>query len=320
MPVSSTQRSLLAIVVAASTLVSASAARASNGPPSVWAIEAASEQCVVWQGLLTKEVALACEALDGSCKVSESASELPDFRVFLQCVSADEWTLEARTRNGVTLWETKVTGEVDERLRSAALQIARDPVPERTAADVMLRATLPDHDYVRPKRPHRDAQLALSTTAGFAASSSSPGVAGGMSWGIGLRGLLAAPGSWISDFSRPYLSLAVDGGGEGAAKHFNGRSGAGIGFGAPWDKSYLGFSAEMGPAIVSYMAYRSTTSTGYFATTELVYFAQASVYLQLATESYVRPYVALSSAIFSGQRDVPRLRGALELGLTWGAL
>ncbi len=293
------QLSVVVAAITAALLVPALAREASAaGTPSArWYVETVGTACHAQRSALEREITLACNAIGGTCSVGASPKE-SELRAVLDCSGLEEsWTLVTRTRSGNVLGTLDLSGPEPDRLREAAVEIARDVEPEpAVAADVIrgapARAEPPPPDFHAAVLPEK---LTLVMGArGTSTNDSAPTTGGlhviaGLALAKGIRGTVGAIGE-------------AGGSGNGATRAL--RSGAGIALGAPFDGSApVGFAAEGGVA--------STT-----ATTALAGYFQGTVSAQWPRAGW-RPYAALSAAALTSGIHI---MASGELGIALGFL
>lgn len=283
---------LIGCAVIGALVVTADAAHAAEGDRGArWFVDSMGG-CTNDRGAFEREVTLACAAV-GTCHVvgDPRAAEL---RATLRCFGRDEpWTLELRTVEGTLVSTTDLAGAPSDRMREAAIEIARDQAPERTLAAASLQNTLGDGDRVSPKKWRMPT---VSLAVGAAGGLGTPeGFSGGG------RGLLA-----IAVASGAHLTLGMTGlmGGSAGnqARHF--RGGVGVAFGAPFDGSVFGIMLEGGLDVgQSYLlpnvGYRSNS-----AQTRLGPYGQGAIVLAVPLRG-VRPYLALAGGAYSAPTTTP---------------
>src|SRR4051794_15929357 len=113
-------RGVLAAVIMLSGLALAREASASGAQSAQWYVELVGTGCQAHRPAFEREIALACEAVGGTCRVASSPREA-ELRAILDCSGAPEsWTLETRTIDGTVLGNIELAGATDDRLREAA--------------------------------------------------------------------------------------------------------------------------------------------------------------------------------------------------------
>jgi hypothetical protein len=246
--------------------------------------------CVSEREAFEHEVGLACAAM-GTCQIVADAGAA-ELRAMLVCPSRDEpWRLELRTVEGRLVSSTELAGDRDDRLREAAMEVARDQAPERTLAAESLRNTLGEGDKI--KKPWKPPPMSLAFGgAGSAASKS--GLSGGARAVLGVQ---------IANGAHATLGLTGLMGGRGAEAIRHLRSGVGLAFGAPFDGSIFGFVLEGGVAMLhSYQTETGQRSTK--AETITGAYGQGGLVLALPIRE-IRPYVAVVAGLYAEPRATP---------------
>jgi hypothetical protein len=256
-----------------------------------WYVETIGTACEADRSALEREIRLACDAVGGTCHVVASPKEA-ELRVVLDCSGLeDSWTLITRTIEGKVLATLDLSGPRADRLREAAVEVARDAAPERALATETLRFTLTNANPDTIPAPQKSERLTL--VLGGRASTAS----GAKSPAMGGAHLLAGIG--IAKSVRATLGVGADGGGsnENAVRAF--RYGVGIAYGAPFDgSSFFGFAFEGGLAATS--TYGASRNDGYPLPTVVTQAGYAQGTLTLAwPRAGVRPYAAVSAAALS---------------------
>ncbi|WP_394824297.1 hypothetical protein [Pendulispora albinea] len=127
-------------------------AAAGTARPTSWWVDSAS--CENWSTALARAITLACDAAGHTCEVSAQRIATADARqLTLHCSGTDHWTLEAHDGVGTGLWHIEVQGDTDERLRAAALWVARSDV---AMADSAYDAIPANAKLVTPSNENRD--------------------------------------------------------------------------------------------------------------------------------------------------------------------
>lgn len=279
---------------------------ASAGPRSgaQWYVETTGAACDDQRTTFEREITLACNAVGGTCHVASSAKDA-ELRAVLDCSGADaSWTLVTRTIDGTVLATIDLAGPRDDRLREAAVEVARDAAPERSLAIETLRYAIPNEAPVSTQKRSEHVTL----VAGGRASSMN-GVAAPALYGAHVLGGVA-----IASSARLTLGLSGEGGGSGASAARHVRGGGGFAFGAPFDASSpFGFAAEIGLASTSAYARWATGGGPPPVETTTAGYAQGTLTLQLPRGA-IRPYCSLSAAALTSG---PNMVGSGEAGLAF---
>jgi hypothetical protein len=271
-----------------------------------WYVELIGTSCEPHRAAFEREIALACEAVGGTCRVASSPKEA-ELRAILDCSGpADSWTLETRTIEGVVIGKIDLGGAPDDRLREAAVEVARDAAPERALAVETLRTTLANEAPVHSEKGPEKLTLVLGGRATTTTTRTEP-TTGGIHV---LGGLL------LGRFARGTLGFVGEAGGSEnkAVREF--RGGPGIAVGAPFDRtSAIGIAAEVGMAASSKYGAATASDGGTLTTkTGFAAYGQTTVTLQWP-QGGLRPYAALSAAFMS--IDASRLVASAEAGLAF---
>jgi hypothetical protein len=278
-----------------------------------WFVNVEGEGCAAHRTLFEWEVVLACAAVS-TCQVVENEREAT-LRATLVCERASNQPARLRTStiDGVTLASTELDGSsIDDRLRQAAMDVARDTAPD----DKLVAQTLFDlaHSDGEPVDapilpPKKESLPRLSIGAGVTAAAAAmeePTAGGRVVAAIRLR-----------RESPLHLTLAGGGalGGDGEHAVRRGRAGAGIALGAPFvAKDIVGFGAEVGADISQRYPDRSKTFIAdavLHPYTQGAAYALTNIFFQVPNLT-VRPYAALSLAVIT---STPILGGGAELGV-----
>lgn len=294
----------LGSAVVSLVLLSAREAHAGSRAGALWYVETVGPNCRELRGALEREISLACNAVGGTCNVAPLPRDA-ELRAVLDCSGSEEsWTLVTRTIDGTVLATLDLSGPRADRLREAAVEVARDVAPERSLAIETLRYAIPNETPTRARRsPER-----LTLVAGGRASSLTGGEA------PSLFGLHVLAGLAVAKSARITLGASGEAGGAGAAamRHF--RYGAGFALGAPFEwTSVFGVAVEGGVAATS--AYGPPSSDGGNLATRHVStgYAQGTLTLQIPRGS-VRPFFALSAAALT---DGTQIVASGEAGLAF---
>ena len=274
-----------------------------NGPAAQWYVELVGSACQSQRTAFEREIALACEAVGGTCRLSPSAKEA-ELRAILDCTGpSDAWTLETRTIEGTVIEKIELAGAPADRLREGAVEVARDAAPERALAVETLRSTIGSDT---PSAGDKTAEK-LTLVLGGRASTTNEGT-------IPLTGgahLLA--GLALGKMVRGTVGVAGEAGGSEARARRTFRTGPGLGIGAPFDAtSPVGLAGEVGVAAASQYAATSGNGETRAATTRFAGYGQATFTVQWPRVG-LRPYASLSAA-FMSEGDA-RLYASGEAGL-----
>lgn len=278
----------------------ASAGGATHG--ARWFVEVSGDRdagCTS-ESALSHEVGLACAAM-GTCHVVADPRSA-ELRATLICRSGDApWRLELHTVEGAHVSSMELVGERDDRVREAAMEIARDQAPERSLAAESLRNTLGEGDKVQ--KPWKPPSMSLA----FGAA----GALGGIErTSGGARALLGVEAARHAHFTLGVTGL-MGGSGSESARHL--RTGLGVAFGAPFSDSIFGVVVEGGVAVLQ--SYQ--TETGVRSTTAQTLggaYGQGGFVLALPLRE-IRPYVALAAGAYAEPRATAY--GSLDAGLAF---
>jgi hypothetical protein len=246
--------------------------------------------CVAEREAFEHEVGLACAAM-GTCQIVSEASNA-ELRATIVCPSREEpGRLELRTVEGRLVSSTELAGARDDRLREAAMEVARDQAPERTLAAESLRNTLGEGDKIQ--KPWKPPPMSLAF-GGAGSAGGKEGLSGGARALFGVQ---------IANGANATLGLTglMGGSGAEAARHL--RSGVGLAFGAPFDGSIFGVVLEGGVA----MLHSYQTETGQRSqrpNTVAGAYGQGGVVLALPIRE-IRPYIALAAGLYAEPRATP---------------
>jgi hypothetical protein len=299
-------RGVLAAFIVLSGLGLSRAAWAA-GTGAQWYVELIGTTCQSHRPALEREIALACDAVGGTCRVASSPKDA-ELRAILDCSGPEEsWTLETRTIDGAVIGKIDLAGAPDDRLREAAVEVARDAAPERALAVETLRATLTNEAPTHVEKGPERFTLVLGGRGTATSVRTEPNLAG-----VHLVGGLA-----LGRLARATLGVAAEagGGGDKAMRAF--RGGPGIAVGAPFEPtSVMGVAAEGGLAATSkYGPYSSSDSGGLLTIVNtFAAYGQATVTIQWPRAG-LRPYAAASAAFTSN--DAARLVASGEAGLAF---
>ncbi len=309
-------RSVLASVVSVAALSLAAeheavAAGTPSYPAARWYVETEGAACEGERTAFEREIRLACDAVGGSCTVVATPAEA-DLRAVLDCSEAgasDAWSLVTRMSGGTMLSTVDLSGPRSDRLREAAVEVARDPTPLRSLAIETLRFSL-SAEQANPaaSRPPQTLVFAISGVALSGNAANMPVMVGGHLV-AGLE-VMKAVGATLG-----FAGLA---GGEGQSATRLLQAGAGVTLGAPFDaKAAVGCALEGGLSAISrYPSEGSSTGESLAATTSGGGYGKGSILLQLPRYG-PRPFVAVSASVLSA--PVLQTTAGLDLGLAFAA-
>ncbi|WP_394844615.1 hypothetical protein LZC95_47120 [Pendulispora brunnea] len=299
----------------------AGAVEAALPPTPSWWVDPAS--CPQWTTPLSRQIALACEATGHACDVT--TSDKAARRLVLQCADADHWTLEAHDVSGTGLWHIEVRGGDDERLRAAAVWVARSDVT-MAAAPTTTPATpaAPPQITLNPPPQQRWGGLDLAGRLGYYADSGD----GAPGYGAALR--IHDPGELIR-FLPPrfnsFASLAGEAtwsGGYFDERAFSLRAGVGITWHAPRTKDIIGFSLELGVGVArtretnpGFSGSDRDPSRDYVITGHVPFgYLLARMIAEAPVPGIFRPFISLGLGT-----TVPKspglVMGSVEIGVRW---
>jgi len=340
------RRALLLLVVAA---VSATA-RASADPAvpassaAAWTIEV-DPGCPPGEGRarFVREVELACDALGTPCLVDPGTSSPTGAsgprRARLACDG--EGKLEVSDNGGALLWTIPLGDGGMDRLRRAALWIARAPLdapppPARESDTKPEPTSLPASEGtafpIAVADPTRDAGASSARTP----TPARPGPSGvlvaerTLLLGSGFGPLVGGRAAAALALVAPHLAVAaaISGGrtvsGPSGYDYAEGRVGAGVAWGAPWSGAPFGLSLEGGATLASVSAPSGVSpSSEAFGRA----YAEAAFSAQWNGSRAFRPFATLGASIQSGHRAVLNtgvteasiswLSASLDLGVAW---
>jgi len=317
-------RGVLGGMTWAAILLGSTSAAAATTPVSWWVDPAA---CPDWSTPLARQIALACEAAGRTCEVSADKGLR---RLALQCGDEEHWTLEAHDERGVGLWHIEVRGDSDERLRTAALWVARSetataspppPPPPSTPAT----APAPPKPALPVQTSGKPGGLALAARLLYWPHDQARD---GALWGYGL-GLRALDSGktirFLPQSITPYIALGFDfaSGGDRSARIFNVR----LGGGAVWHpaglRNIFGLLLEAGAAW-GYATY-NVANVGVFgpeyqsSNDDIFVYALGGMTLEVPTGGSVHPFASLLLGGVIPNRIAGSAVGVLEIGCRWGA-
>ncbi|WP_394844614.1 hypothetical protein LZC95_47115 [Pendulispora brunnea] len=307
--------------MASAAIVFGSSSAAAATPTVTWWVDPAS--CPQWSTPLARQIALACEAAGHTCEVNDDKGTR---RLALQCGDDEHWTLEAHDERGTGLWHIEVRGDNDERLRAAALWVARS---ETAAPPPPAPPPAPAPAPAKPAPPVQTAEK----PGGLAAAARllywpHDQARDGALWGYGLGLRLLDSGKAIRFLPRaitPYIALGFDfaSGGDKSARVFNVR----LGGGAVWHpgglRNILGLALEAGAAW-GYSTYElggvGTFGPEYRSSNDDIFlYALGGVTLELPTAGSVHPFASLLVGGVIPNRILGNAVGVLEIGCRWAA-
>jgi hypothetical protein len=245
----------------AALLVLAPIARADEGATVSWWVEARPWNCSDLVAPLAREIELACDAAGGICRIARSEAEATQYAV-ISCTEGEApWNLDAEGRDRRRLWSVALEGDRDERLRKAALWVARGEDDRGSVAASVAPPAAP------PAPPASPAVPAAESTARDAADTSQTPTNGGLAFSafgarttyvnsfLMLAGARVLAATRLAGGARLGLGLdaehSVADGLHGYGGGYNltaGHLGAVVGFGAPWTDDWVGVSGEAGVA------------------------------------------------------------------------
>lgn len=293
-------RGALAALAAAAVLLLAREASAS----AQWYVETIGAACQDERAAFEREITLACNAVGGTCGVATSPAKA-ELRAVIDCSGLptdDSWTLITRTIEGRVLGTLDLSGPQGDRLREAAVEVARDVAPEQALATDTLRFSLTKEEPVRPANQAERFALAVGGRITSQSEHVQP-----PSGGLHLLGGLA-----LAKSVRATLGVIGDAGGSGSDAMRAIRGGPGIAFGAPFDAAApMGFAVEGGAAATTTYGAPLVSSARLSTRTVTAAYCQGTVTAQWPRDG-VRPYAALSAAALS---DGLHIVASGELGL-----
>jgi hypothetical protein len=288
---------------------------ASAAPPSYpaarWYVETNGAGCEGERTAFEREIRLACDAVGGSCAVVATPAEA-DLRAVLDCSEAgatDAWSLVTRMTGGTMLSTVDLSGPRSDRLREAAVEVARDPTPLRSLAIETLRFSLSaEQANAAVSPPPETLVFAVSGVALSGNAANMPVMVGGHL----VAGLEVTKAVGVT---LGFAGLA-GGEGQGATRLF--QAGAGVTLGAPFDsKAAVGCALEGGLSAISrYPAEGSSAGESLAAVTSGGGYAKGSILLQLPRYG-ARPFAAISASVLSA--PVLQTTAGLDLGLAFAA-
>ncbi|MDB5214097.1 MAG: hypothetical protein JWO86_2024 [Myxococcaceae bacterium] len=282
---------LFAREASASESAAASASARGTTATARWYVETTGASCKAERSAFEHEIQLACDAVGGSCGVAAAPTDA-GLRAVLDCSGGDDaWSLVTRTSGGTVLATLDLSGPHDDRLREAAVEVARDATPERSLAIETLRFSISGEQPEPPtKRPAQTLGLAVSGSVSSGTDKALPAMLGGR--------LLA--GLEVARSIRATLGFGAEAGGSGIGAARAVRGGVGIALGAPFDPNApVGFAVEGGLSATSdYPPSPISDSRLLPATTSTGVYGQGSFIVQIPIGS-IRPFAALSADALS---------------------
>ena len=288
-------------------------------PAARWYVETNGAACEGERTAFEREIRLACDAVGGSCTVVATAPEA-DLRAVLDCSetrsetrseagASDAWSLVTRMSGGTMLSTVDLSGPRSDRLREAAVEVARDPTPLRSLAIETLRFSLSaEQANPAPSRPPQTLVFAISGIALSGNAANMPAMFGGH--------LVA--GLELMKSMRATLGFAGMAGGEGLGAARVLQAGAGIALGAPFDPTAaVGCALEGGLSSVSrYPSDGASSSVALSPVTSGGGYGKGSILVQWPRDG-VRPFVGVSASVLSA--PVLQTTAGLDLGLAFAA-
>lgn len=269
-----------------------------------WWVDTAGDACTNEKSALKREIALACGAVEGTCRVVDSIAEA-ELVALLRCPSADgAWTLETSTTTGRSVGSLELSGPVEDRLRQAAVEVARDEAPERTLAAGALENTLTgpvDRDDART-----DARRVVDVALAGVTSAESGGThfGGRAALGLELHG----------DTSLVLSAGGMTTGDRGIDTRYVARAGVGVTWGAPFvPTKIVGGSIDVGATFAQSYVATANPAIPQAARTDGGMFGQISLFFQIPRRG-IRPYLGLNGIASAIGGDYPLGAGA-ELGI-----
>lgn len=300
-----------ALAAAAALLVAGEASAAGDGAPSSpmarWYVETTGAACESRRDAFEREIRFACDAVGGSCGVAATSAEA-GLRAVLDCSGPDgAWSLVTRTSGGTVLSSLDLSGTDDDRLREAAVEVARDATPERSLAIETLRFSLSAEQATPPaSQPSHSLGLAIGGTTSTGIDKNLPA----------MFGVHLLAGLEVARSAHMTLGLAAEAGGGGleAARAF--RAGAGVAFGAPFDpQAPVGFAVEGGLSTMSAYPAGTGAASGVLIApvTSLGVYGQGTFLVQWPRDG-LRPFAALTASALS---QPVHIGAGAELGLAF---
>jgi hypothetical protein len=282
-------------------MAAAGEARADRAHAAEWIIDVEGDGCDAHRATFEREVALACGAV-GTCRLAPTLQNA-ELRATLVCKDpGDPSLLKTATVEGADLGSVELAGAPQDRVREAAVEIARDAAPERTLATQTLRNSLATADRPAPLVP-------VTPSPRF---SIGMGATGAVEYARATAGARLLGALRVSSTAYTTLSVAGALGGteESAVRRL--RGGPGIGLGAPFiPTKVVGIMAEIGADVMQ--SYPDSWGSKVLSPqTRTAGYGQTTVFLQVPNNKF-RPYGALSMTLFTVQ---PIIAAGLELGLT----
>jgi hypothetical protein len=279
---------ILAWLLAAPPLLIAARADA-----AAWWIDT-SDGCYARRADLQREVTLACGAVGETCRVVRRHEEA-ELVAHLAC-DGERWSLETRTIEGALLARIELTSEGDDRLREAAVEVARDAAPERTLVGEALRDAMPGGPAERPRRPPSiEPAKVVFALAPRASSMELVPMLFGASGSLGMRTVGAL---------RATAAFSYLGGGSGVQSVRFAAGSAGLAYGAPYARSAIvGAHVEAG---LRAREYYIRSGRGFVTNTDNDVLGGAGMYVQWP-DAWIRPFAGASFALgyrVAGSADI----------------
>jgi hypothetical protein len=328
-------RSALAVVSALAVFLASARADADVSPKTraIW-IETRPWTCAHEASAFAREIELACDAA-GRCRVSPTEADATH-RAVLICESTERWILRAES-GGRTEFTLALTGEREERLRKAAMWMARTEDDSESLEDrpaqvpAVVKPSRTTVTVTRAPEAHREADAASKEEAekGDKSPKKRSGLDLSVTFGIanaryadsyrGLHGALLfdvgpvriGPAASVNQMFR-------DGSAGTAGERFHAAdiqtAGARVGIGAPFTDAVVGVWAEGG------ILWGERSSTEAAPGLEIMNpFARAEVVLQAPFDFPVRPYIYGGGMQTFGRLEESMQSAMAGAGLAWRA-
>ncbi len=299
---------LACLLLLASTGLTATA-RAAPAATS-WLVTTKGPTCERRAHALAEEVRFACAAIGGSCRVVDEARDA-ELSATLDC-TGPTWRLVTHTSEGARLGEIELEGEETDRLRQAAMEVARDAAPDHVLAARALENTLQKDRVAVPPPAHERFGIALAGRL-FRGHPGATGVGARMLVGVRLGPVFAVT-----------LGGAAEMGGGNAAEGYRfGRGGAGVVVGAPFGGGthggalrYLGLGVEAGWSLHQRLT-RTTAQPVYTPSLSDAPYAQATLFAQTSLRG-LRAFAGITAILVD--QGGSNAAGALDVGATFTGL
>ena len=305
----SARRAAIGVVVLLGVAFSCEAFAAGNSGAQ-WYVELNGTTCQAQRTVFEREIALACAAVGNTCRVVTAPKDA-ELRAILECGADESWTLETRTVEGAVIGKVELAGTTADRLREAAVEVARDAAPERALAIETLRFTLANEEPARLKNGNEKLTVVLGGRAtGVTGGSAPPSGVASARGGAHLIGGLA-----LTKAVRFTAGLVGEAGGSQEKAMRELRGGPGIALGAPFDPTApIGVAAEVGLAATTQYGLAARDGGGVMTSrTTIAGYGQGTLTVQWPRDG-VRPYAAMSAAFMS---DGARFLASGEAGLAF---